>query len=162
MRQISTQKCIKGMLIWRRQYQEDNKVTLRLFLEHLHKHSQKLVKPKVKWPQDIAFIGAQHKRPTYDQLISSQWLLGFLRIRQEEQDPTVRENMIDYLTELTQDACDFTWEAAIGARAVLMHRMNNGVISWSNLTEIHKLRARYAQTTASQSIQEKRALKAVP
>ena len=132
------------------------------FLENLHKHAQKQAKPKVKWPQDMAFIGAQRKRPTYDQLTSLQWLLGFLRIRQEEQDPAVRENMIDYLTELTQDACDFTWEAAKGAHAVLMHRMNDGVISWSNLAEIHKLRARYAQTTASHSVQEKKTLKVVP
>ena len=125
------------------------------FLENLHKQAQKQAKPNVKWPQDMAFIGAQRKRPTYDQLTSLQWLLGFLRIRQEEQDLTVRENMIDYLTELTQDACDFTWEAAKGAHAVLMHRMNDGVISWSNLAEIHKLRARYAQTTASHGVQEK-------
>ena len=70
--------------------------------------------------------------------------------------------MIDYLTELIQDACDFTWEAEKRAYAVLMHRMNESVISWSNRPEIHKLRARYAETTASQSISEKKVSKVVP
>ena len=80
----------------------------------------------------MVFIGAQRKRPTYDQLTSLQWLWDFLRIRQEEQDPTVRENMIDYLMELVQDACDFTLAAAKGTHALLMHQVNDGVISWSN------------------------------
>ena len=133
------------------------------FLESLHKHVSKQEKIKVKWPQDLAFIGTQRKRPTYDQLNSMQWLLGFLRIRQEEQDPVIREHMIDYLTELTQDACDFSWEAAKGAHAVLMHRMGDGVITWSDIAEIHKLRTRYAQTHSIQGVSDKaKNLKVVP
>ena len=68
----------------------------------------------------MAFIIAHRKRSTYDQLTSLQWLLDFLRIRQEGQDSTVRENMIAYLIELVQDACDFTWVAAKGTHAVLI------------------------------------------
>ena len=133
------------------------------FLESLHKHVSKQEKIKVKWPQDLAFIGTQRKRPTYDQLNSMQWLLGFLRIRQEKQDPVIREHMIDYLTELTQDACDFSWEATKGAHAVLMHRMGDGVITWTDIAEIHKLRTRYAQTHSTQGVSDKaKNLKVVP
>ena len=133
------------------------------FLESLQKHVSKQEKVKVKWPQDPAFIRTQRKRPTYDQLNSMQWLLGFLRIRQEQQDPVIREHMIDYLTELTQDACDFSWEAAKGAHAVPMYRMGDGVITWSDISEIHKLRARYAQTHSTQGVSEKaKSLKVVP
>ena len=46
---------------------------LNSFLESLQKHVSKQEKVKVKWPQDLAFIGTQRKRPTYDQLNS-----GFL------------------------------------------------------------------------------------
>ena len=98
----------------------------------------------------MAFIGTQWKRPTYEQLSSIQWLLGFLRIREEERDPIVKENMISYLTELSQDACDYSWEAAKGAHSVLLHRMADGVVTWDNLKEVHKIRKRFAQTTGHQ------------
>ena len=55
--------------------------------------------------------------------------------------------MIEYLTELAQDACDYSWDAAKGAHSVLCHRMVDGVLNWSNLKEIKKIRKPYAQRT---------------
>ena len=83
-------------------------------------------------------------RHTY-QLSITQWLPDFLRIRQEEQDPHIRGNMIEYLTELAQDACDYSWEAAKGAHSVLLHRMEDGAVYWSNIKEVQKIRERYSR-----------------
>ena len=123
---------------------------------------KKIDKKKVKWPQDQAFIGVMRKRPTYEQLTLCQWLLGFLRIQQEETDTTIRDNMITYLCELMQDVCDFTWDSAKGAHAVLLHRMADGVVDWTQPKEIHKIRKRYAQTNSSASVSEKKVSKIVP
>ena len=76
-------------------------------------------------------------------------MLGFLRIHQEEQDATITENMVEYLTELLQDACDYSWESAKGAHSVLLHRMQDGVVNWSNLKEVNKIQKRYAQTSSA-------------
>ena len=111
--------------------------SLELLLQTLHQ-KVKNDKPKVKWPQDLTFVCTLRRRPTYEQLTLPQWLLGFLRIRQEEQDSQVKENMIEYLTELAQDACDYSWDTAKGAHSVLLHRMGDGVLNWSNLKEIQK------------------------
>ena len=97
------------------------------------------------------FVGSLHKRPSYDWLITCQWLLGFLRFRQEKQDPIVKENMVEYLTELLHDACYYSWEAAKGAHCVLLHRMQDGVVSWQNLKEVNKICKRYAHTSSTQS-----------
>ena len=70
-----------------------------------------------------------------------QWLLGFLRITEEEKDPLIKQHMIQYLIELTQDAWDFSWEAA------------DSVVDWSNIAEIHKIRQKYAQTNSVQHVQ---------
>ena len=136
---------------------------IELLLEALNQR-KKNEKIKVKWPQDLAFIGSLRKRPTYEQLSTCQWLLGFLRIRQEETDPNIKENMIDYLTELMQDACDYTWESAKGAHLVLLHRMADGVLTWGQAKEVHKIRKRYAQTVSTTNIQDKnsRSSKVVP
>ena len=88
---------------------------LDILLETIQKKVSKDSKQKIKWSQDLAFVGSMRKRPSYEQLTTCQWLLGFLRIRQEEQDPTVKENMVEYLTELLQDACEYSWEAAKGS-----------------------------------------------
>ena len=47
--------------------------------------------------------------------------------------------MSDYVTELLQDACDYGWDSAKGAHSVLLHRMQDGVVTWHNVKEIHKL-----------------------
>ena len=140
----------------------DSAGNLQLLLEVLNKR-QKQDKNKVKWPQDLAFVGSMRKRPTYDQLTMAQWLLGFMRIRQEEQNAMVREHMADYVTELLQDACDYSWESAKRAHSVLLHRMQDGVVDWINIDEVHKIRRRYAQTTAIQNHSERnKSLKVVP
>ena len=123
---------------------------------------KKTDKRKVKWPQDQAFIGVMRKRPSYEHLTICQWLLGFLRIQQEETDTMIRGNMIAYLCELMQDACDFTWDSAKGAHAVLLHRMADGVVDWTQLKEIHKIRKRYAQTNSTTTSSEKKPNKVVP
>ena len=47
--------------------------SLELLLQTLHK-KVKNDKPKVKWPQDLAFVGTLRRRPTYEQLTLPQWL----------------------------------------------------------------------------------------
>ena len=138
---------------------------LDILLDTIQKKVHKDAKKKVKWPQDLAFVGSLRKRPTYNQLTTCQWMLGFLRIRQEEQDPLVKENMVEYLTELLQDACDYSWEAAKGAHSVLLHRMQDGVVAWDNLKDVNKIRKRYAHTASSQygaGSEKSRATKVVP
>ena len=63
----------------------------------------------------------------------TQWLLGFLRIAEEERDQVKKQKMYTYLTELMQDAADNSWTAAKGAHAVLMYRMQDGVLDWRDL-----------------------------
>ena len=65
--------------------------------------------------------------------------------------------------ELAQNACDYSWEAAKGAHSVLLHRMGDGVVSWSYLKDVQIIRKRYAQTTLAQSVPDKsKSLKVVP
>ena len=66
-------------------------------------------------------------------------MLGFLCIAQRESNPEFRANMYKYLTELMQDAADNTWAAAKGAHAVLMHRMQDGVLDWGDNKKIQKI-----------------------
>ena len=87
-------------------------------------------KISVAWPQDLTFVGTLRKRPQYEDLTQTQWILGFLCIAQEENNPEFRTHMYEYLTELMQDAADNTWAAAKDAHAVLMHRMQDGVLDW--------------------------------
>ena len=108
-------------------------------------------KANVVWPQDLAFVGTLRKRPSYEELTMSQWLLGFLRIAEEERDQVKKQNMYAYLTELMQDASDNSWAAAKGAHAVLMYRMQDGVLDWRDLEKIKKIRQTYARSVVQNS-----------
>ena len=73
--------------------------------------------------------------------------------------------MIEYLTELLQDACNYSWEAAKGAHSVLLHRMQDGVVAWDNLREVNKIRERYVHTSTTHngaSNEKSRITKVVP
>ena len=66
-----------------------------------------------------------------------QWVAGFCQILREEQDPQVREHMLDYLIALMEDTNDFSWDVARASHAVLLCRMEQGGVK--NYTETEKL-----------------------
>ena len=66
-----------------------------------------LVKKKVAWPHEAILGGATRDRLSYDQLSMSQWVQGFCKIILDEPDQKIRENMIQYMGELFEDATDF-------------------------------------------------------
>ena len=103
----------------------------------------------VGWPQDCAFVGHLRARVTYEQLTQAQFVLGFLRSVQEEQDPYLRSNMVEYLTELFQNACDHSWQAAKGDHLVVMTKMEEGLITWGDLKEVNKVRKTYVKASSN-------------
>ena len=66
-----------------------------------------------------------------------------------ETDIEIRENMLDYLIEILQDAVDFSFSAAKGAHYVLVHRLGEGLANWRDIQSIHKVQERYAQTNCA-------------
>ena len=106
-------------------------------------------KVEVVWPQDCAFVGHLRARVTYEQLTQSQFVLGFLRSVQGEVNPYIRSNMIDYLTELFQNVCDFGWQAAKGAHLVVMTKMEDGLVTWADLKKVNKIRKTYVRASGS-------------
>ena len=65
------------------------------------------------------------------------WLLPDPKSLREEQDPQVKEHMLDYLIALMEDANDFSWDAAWASHAVLLCRMEQWKVK--NYTETEKL-----------------------
>ena len=106
-------------------------------------------KIEVVWPQDCAFVGHLRSRVTYEQLTQSQFVLGYLRSVQEEENPYIRANMVDYLTELFQNTCDFGWQAAKGAHLVVMTKMEEGLVNWSDLKKVNKVRKTYVRAAGN-------------
>ena len=57
--------------------------------------------------------------------------------------------MVDYLTELFQNTCDFGWQAAKGAHLVVMTKMEEGLVNWSDLKKVNKIRKTYVRSAGS-------------
>ena len=71
-----------------------------------------LVPNRVKWPHEYVLSGLSKEHISYDQLSTTQWVAGFYRIMKEEKNSNIKENMLDYMISLFDDANDFSWDAA--------------------------------------------------
>ena len=96
-----------------------------------------LVPNRVKWPHEYVLSGSSKERVSYDHLSTRQWVAGFCRIMKEEQNLKIRDNMLDYMISLFDDANDFSWDAAKASHAVLLCRMEQGEIK--DYSQIEKL-----------------------
>ena len=96
-------------------------------------------------------MGHLRARVSYEQLTQAQFVLGFLRSVQEEQDIHIKGNMIEYLTELFQNVCDHSWQAAKGAHLVVITKIEKGLITWGDLKKVNKVRKTYVRATSNSS-----------
>ena len=87
------------------------------------------------WPQHYIFIGLENKRPTYDQLdpvtfIAAWCLKGALHLQESD-----RMKNLQYLSNLLQDASDFSFEEAEACHAMVLTTMEFDKLSWQDILE---------------------------
>ena len=105
-----------------------------------------LVPNCVKWPHEYVLSGLSKERVSYDHLSTTQWLAGFCRIMKEEQNLKIRDNMLDYMISLFDDANDLSWDAAKASHTVLLRRMEQGEVKdYSQIEKIDRIRHANAQ-----------------
>ena len=68
------------------------------------------VKKQVPWPHNFVLGGNNKSRMSYDNLSWCQWVSGFTMIAREENNIQIKNAMLDYLSELMEDANDFSWQ----------------------------------------------------
>ena len=72
-------------------------------------------------------------------------MAGFCSIIREEKNVKVKDVMLEYLTEIIDDAQDFGWASAKGAHALILCRMDEGKVNWLNSDKLDRLRRAHAQ-----------------
>ena len=106
------------------------------------------VKNKVLWPHEAILGGSNRQRVTYDQLSLTQWVQGFCKNILEEKSSKRKNTMVSYLSDLMEDATDFTWQGAKAAHAVLLCEMERGTLQWEDQDRIDRIRRAHAQKHA--------------
>ena len=106
------------------------------------------VKRKVSWPHEPILGGVSRQRVTYDQLSLTQWVQGFCKniLEQKSSDSMI---MVSYLSDLMEDATDFSWQGAKAAHAVLLCEMERGSLQWEDLDRIDRIHRAHAQKHVS-------------
>ena len=66
-------------------------------------------KHELPWPHNYILTGNTKSRASYDNLSMSQWVAGFCQIIREQSDLTVKNQMLDYMSDLMEDLHDFGW-----------------------------------------------------
>ena len=108
-------------------------------------NEQVTVRHKIPWPQNHILAGTSKSRVTYDSLSTFQWVSGFCAIIKDEKNVNTKNQMLDYMSELMEDAQDFGWASAKGAHAVLLCRMEEGKVNWNMTEKIDRIRRAHAQ-----------------
>ena len=72
----------------------------------------------------------------YDQLSLTQFVQGFSKNILDEPDKKIREKMVQYLSELMEDATDFSWASVKASHAVLLCKMERGSLDWEQTDRI--------------------------
>ena len=115
-------------------------------IKSLHGGSVEVLVPNhVKWPHEYVLSGLSKECVSYDQLSTTQWVAGFCRIMKEEKNLNIRENMLDYMISLFDDANDFSWVAAKASHAVLCRMEQGEVRDYSQTEKIDRIRHANAQ-----------------
>ena len=83
-------------------------------------------------------------RVTYDSLSTFQWVSGFCSIIKDEY--YYQNAMLEYMSELMEDAQDFGWASVKGAHANFLCRMVEGKVNWNMTEKIYRIRWAHAQT----------------
>ena len=110
------------------------------------------VKKQVPWPQNHILGGHSKARVSYDGLSWCQWMAGFATMAREESDLDTKNAMLEYLADLMQDAHDFSSASAKGSHAVLLCKMEEGKLQWSDTLKIDRIRRAHAQHFTQQII----------
>ena len=119
-----------------------------------------LLKNKYHVPQNHILGGQSKARVSYDGLSWCQWMAGFATIAREESDLDTKNAMLEYLADLMEDANDFSWASAKGSHAMLLCKMEEGKLQWSDTLKIDRIRRahaqRFTQQNQTQNSQKKR------
>ena len=86
-----------------------------------------------------------------DSLNWCQWVAGFATIAREEQNLEIKNSMLEYLTEIMEDANDFGWQSAKAPHAVLLCRIEDGKVGWSETQKIDRIRRVHVQRGVTQN-----------
>ena len=113
------------------------------------------VKAEVQWPQNHILTGSTKSRPSYDSLSIAQWVSGFAAIVKDEKNDQIKDQMLEYLSDIMDDCSDFGWQSAKAAHAVLLCKMEDQKISWGQTEKIDRIRRVHAQKPSTQMAQSK-------
>ena len=89
--------------------------------------------------------GTNRQRVSYDQLSLTQWVQGFCKNILEEKSNECKQVMISYMSDLMEDATDFSWQGATAAHAVMLCEMERSVLFWEDSDRIDRIHRVHVQ-----------------
>ena len=114
--------------------------------------------PKLRWPNEGFFGGANRKRLSYDDMSMPQWVAGQLNNISQIQDNNLLRLVLDQVIAAMQDASSLPWVAVRGAWASSMQDMEQGRLTWRDTTQwaINRLSNAQVAMLNSQTVSQTR------
>ena len=103
------------------------------------------VKRCVKWPQNYVLSGPSKARVSYNQPNPFLFVSGFAAQIRDESNIDTKNAMLQYFSELFEDANDFSWLVAKNCHAAVCCKMEEDKLDWMNTYGLDRCKSHYAQ-----------------
>ena len=101
------------------------------------------IKKFVPWPHHYILTGKDKKPVSYDQLQPTQWMAGCLKAAMDLPQLDKEQNL-NYLVSLLEDASDFCFENAKACHAVVLTEMEHDRLNWQQTDKLDRFRRQHA------------------
>ena len=134
---------------WTKDYWSSQTSMKEVHVSHREVDPTVWVKHQTPRPQNFILGGPSKSRVSCDSLSIFQWISGFCNIVKEESDLKTKNQMLEYICDLMDDAQDFGWNSGKASHAVLLCCMEEGKVTWQETTKIDRTHAQRQTTNQS-------------
>ena len=103
------------------------------------------IKTIIDWPHFHIRQGPRRTMPTFEELSSNEFALGFVRMIRDPASKLDTKRMLEILTEVLEDSIDFGWENARNYYLMIGQEIEQSRITWSDRQRMLQLRMTYSR-----------------
>ena len=103
------------------------------------------VKTRIDWPHFYIRQGPRRTMPTYEELSSTEFALGFLRMIRDPGSQMDTPRMLDVLAEVLEDTVDFGWENARNYYLLVGQDVEQSRMTWNDKQRMMQLRMTHSR-----------------
>ena len=104
------------------------------------------IKKVIDWPHFHIRQGPKRTVPTFEEISSHEFVLGFLRMIRDPASKYDKDRMLEVLSDVMEDTIDFGWENAKGFYNMVGQDIEQNKLDWNDKQALLQMRLTHSRT----------------